>query len=213
MYLGDYIKMIVRFAIFVLTLTLSDCVLLADIVLNFGTAAFSQDLPYSADGFTFASQQGNSRVLGFSFNTDRYLNLVGDSLGSNVTVRLTATTPFDFHSVDIEGFGPSRDWTFLASSGSTLNIPGGSPAGTIDFTSLAGWTNLTFVDVIHDDAAANANLRLDNFDVSVSAVPEPSSIVLVGASLLAAGYQRRRLCQKWECANKPMRLSGGSAAS
>lgn len=183
--------MIVRFAVFVLALTMSNCVLLADIVLDFGTVTFSQDLPYSADGFTFASQQGNSRVLGFSFNTDRYLNLVGDPSGSNVTVRLTGSTPFDFHSVDVEGFGPSRDWTFVASSGSTLNLPGGSPAGTIDFTSLAGWTNLTFVDVIHDDAAANANLRLDNFNVSVSAVPEPSSALLVGASLLAAGYRRR----------------------
>jgi hypothetical protein len=67
-----------------------------------------------------------------------------------------------------------------------------SSTGTIDFTSLAGWTNLTFVDIAHTASQANANLQLDNFQLNAPSVPEPGSMVLMAvAGVSAIGIRRR----------------------
>ncbi len=48
------------------------------------------------------------RIIGTTLNSNRYLNLVGAPVGSNVTVRLAGTVPFDLNSVVIRGFGVAR---------------------------------------------------------------------------------------------------------
>ncbi len=77
-----------------------------------------------------------------------------------------------------------------ASSGATLEIPNATAVGTIDFTALAGWMNLTFVDVTHRLMGNGANLQLDNFVFNIQAVPEPGSLALVAVTGGGLGLTR-----------------------
>ncbi|MCC6510059.1 MAG: hypothetical protein IT423_13210 [Pirellulaceae bacterium] len=183
--------MIFRFAILVWALCLTTDFLKADIIVDFGIGATVQNLPYAEDGFTFTNQQGtNSSVIGTPGNTERYLNLSGTGAGSNIAVRLSGSSLFNLNSLDVEGFGPFRDWTFVASNGTVFNVASGTPAQAYNFTSLPGWTNLSHVDFVHSGALANANIRLDNINVTV--VPEPASLFFAASVLLVAKRCRFR---------------------
>jgi hypothetical protein len=93
---------------------------------------------------------------------------------------------------DFGSFGPS-DFTNLTGATDSLTVPGGDPFGLyhLSFTSLtAGFMNLRFENLDGDNVGA----ILDAVNVSVGpqAVPEPSTWVLLVASLGLAGFAMRR---------------------
>ncbi|HVJ85240.1 MAG TPA: PEP-CTERM sorting domain-containing protein [Caulifigura sp.] len=161
----------------------------ADLIsIDFGTSASVGALPYAEDGFTFSTLLGGSQVNGSAGDTNRYLNLLGAST-PNARVRISGPGAFDLQSFDLRDVS-SQPWTVSASSGASLVIPNATAVGTIDFTALAGWTNLTFVDISHTLMGNGANLRLDNFVFNTQAVPEPGSLALVAVSGGVLGLTR-----------------------
>ena len=139
-------------------------------------------LPYTEESLTFTNTgQTNPVVIG---GTDGYL-----TSGTNtapIRILATGTQPFDLESLAVEAI--FRNWTIESSSGASFSP---TATGTIDFTSLTGWTNITSFELIHDPGEANGTIRVD--DINFTFVPEPTSGMLLISGLAVALMRRRQL--------------------
>jgi hypothetical protein len=147
---------------------------------DFGTAF--ANLPYTENGLTFTDVTGTSPASIGGFGADKAL--VGGTNFTPIHVRATGVTPFDLLSFDIETI--SRTWRIESSSGAIFNP---TTAGTINFTLMAGWTNLTYFDIVHSPAEPNGSIRVD--DVAFNFVPEPSALVLIIGSMFGLAWTSR----------------------
>jgi hypothetical protein len=147
---------------------------------DFGTAF--ANLPYAEDGLTFTDVTGTSPASIGGFGAEKAL--VAGTNFTPIHVRATGVTPFDLLSFDIESIG--RTWRIESSSGAIFNP---TAAGTINFTSMTGWTNLAYFDIVHSPAEPNGSIQVDN--VTFNFVPEPSALVLIIGSLFGLAWTSR----------------------
>ena len=176
-----------RFALVTATILVTQSVVAETV--TFDGVGF-QNLPYTEEGLTFTNLPGTEpAVIGGGADG----HLVG---GTNVTpihVRVTGSQPFDLTSLDIENI--FRTWRIESSAGAIFDPTG---TGTVDFTSLTGWTNLTSFDVVHDPGEANGTIRIDN--IVFTPVPEPSAVALLVLSSVCLLLRRQRTFRCTEAA-------------
>jgi hypothetical protein len=150
-------------------------------VVNFNGISF-QNLPYTEAGLTFTNMPGTDPAV-IAGGADGHL--VAGTNGTPIHVRVTGSQPFDLVTLDIENM--FRTWRIESSAGAVFHP---TTAGTVDFTGLTGWTNLTSFDVVHNPTAANGTIRVDN--VVFAFVPEPTAGSLIGLAIMLVSLRRWR---------------------
>ncbi len=139
-------------------------------------------LPYTEKGLTFTDIGGNNSIV--AGGVDGHL-----TAGTNIApirIRVTGVQPFDLESLVIENL--FRSWSIQASTGATVTP---ISTGTLDFTGLTGWTNLSSFELIHDPGEANGTIRVD--DITFTLVPEPATASLLLAGSMLGLVRRRQL--------------------
>ena len=154
--------------------------------------------PYSEAGFTLTPTNAQSAV----FDSAAVVDFPGDSTDffgfvETNSIRLTGPVPFTLSSVLM---GPS---TLALAAAVSITVVGNLSGGGTSTASFAGlstatlatlnWTDLASVDFRTTDDSA-----LD--DIAVTPVPEPATLMLVGAGAIAAGVRRFR-SRKGHCAS------------
>lgn len=153
----------------------------------------SPSTPYTESGFTLTPFNDQSAV----FDELALFSMIGNSsdwfgFAESNTVTLTSNLSgtFDLLSLLI---GPSFignnpidaliTGTLLGGGTVTSSLKGLTTATSTNL----GWTNLTSVYFNSTDDAG-----IDNINVTVSSVPEPSTIALLGLGLVGIGFSRRK---------------------
>jgi hypothetical protein len=155
-----------------------------------GLVNVNPSAPYSEAGFTLTPTNAQSAV----FDSAAVLDFPGDAtdflgFGETNVIRLTGPVPFTLNSVLM---GPTTG----AAAGSIAMTLVGNLSGGGTLTAMIGglstatvatlnWTNLASVDFRATDDSA-----LDN--ITVNQVPEPASLLLLGAGAIAARVRRCR---------------------
>lgn len=158
-------------------------------------SAVSEDT-FMQSGITFQAQDGNQMI--------DLAGVTSNSMTSGVTQNIS-TTINQVYEISFY-VGSATDSNFFFPSTIDLSIDGGARVSytnptaptnmlnwklfTVNFTATNSTTNLTF---FNGGTSNNFESELDN--VSVNAVPEPSSIVLAAfsfAGLAAWGWRRRK---------------------
>lgn len=150
-------------------------------------------------GITFQAQDGNQWIDLTGFNTNSSLN----GVTQDVTTTIGTQYLLSFY------VGSATDGAVFFPSTVDLSIDGGSRMSftnpiapnnmldwmlfTVPFTAQSSMTSLTF---FNGSASNNRNTSLDNVTLMV-AVPEPSSILMLGSVAVAGGigalrYRRRK---------------------
>jgi hypothetical protein len=159
----------------------------ATTTIGFETAD-SVPLPYAESGLTFSNVIATPVHL--TAVTGGGLWASGSGGTAPYHIRAASGTPFRLASLDIEmQFHP---WRLAASSGATLVLDGMQPLPRhVELPATAEWSNLTYIDVIHDYAGDRRHLIVDNLVVEF--VPEPAGLgwMAAGVGALAAAGRRR----------------------
>jgi len=149
--------------------------------------------------------------LGTSYwpgNTSQFMDLTGDTGGAGVQSDPFVTIAGQTYQVTFDGFNgslvyPGSAWTgpalsLQASGGPLANYNGlaDMPAGvpevlTYSFTAVSASTTLTFMDTSGFDSNAG---WIDN--VTIEAVPEPTTTMIFGALLVPFGARILRTLRK-----------------
>lgn len=166
--------------IFLILVTVAASTASAAIVTFNGVATTS--LPYTEAGLTFTNLPGTSPMI-VAGGADG--DLQGGTNGTPIHVHVAGSQAFNLVSLDIESI--FRTWRIQSSTGTIFNP---TTTGTINFTGLTGWTNLTSFDLIHDPGEANGTLTVDN--IAFTLVPEPSAIMLAVLAVIGVSFKCRR---------------------
>ena len=148
---------------------------------NVQSQTVTQALTYVESGLTFLMGAGsvNGAIVG---GADGYLTAGTNS--TPIIFNVTSAVPFDLISLDVEGI--FRTWRIQSTQGGNVSP---NTTGTLSFAGQPGWSGITSFSIIHSPGASNGTIRIDN--INFTAVPEPSSIVLILLSSL--GVQTIRL--------------------
>ncbi|MGB0993115.1 MAG: PEP-CTERM sorting domain-containing protein [Akkermansiaceae bacterium] len=151
----------------------------------------------TADHLSFVLNPGSGSIqategnnIAFIQNSTISQTLSGFTLGTGDTVSVT----FDLWSTNA-GNGSTFLVNFAgigAQNPSTITVGGSVVPQSIDFTVGAGQDGLTTGDLSFQSTIGGNRYRIDNIQVSLTAVPEPSSAVLLGLGSLALIIRRKR---------------------
>lgn len=112
-----------------------------------------QPVPYMESGLTFSTLPGtNTAVIGTG-------ELISGTNNIPIHIRATADRAFTLTSLEISQF--YRAWRIESSSGAVLPV---TAVGLIDFSSLSGWSNISYFDIVHNPAMANGSIRVNRVE-------------------------------------------------
>ena len=165
----------------------------ADFIVVFGTGSNFYNPPYSEDGLTLTLLPSSSAWTIGPWNGLTNDNSISTGTNGFAGLRITSNVGLiDLLSFDVRGVSAFQTaWQAQSSTGAVLTIPSGSAANTINLPSV-GWTGISHFDISAN--GANAGLRMDNIRFNISAVPEPSSallLILSGLGIVARKSVRR----------------------
>ena len=99
---------------------------------------------------------------------------------------------FDY---DLDGFDASDSISYdvvVDGASASTGTFGGDDAGTLNYSVAPGAMSVALTLVLDQNGAADS-FELDNFAVNAAvAIPEPASVVMFAAGLIAVGLRRRR---------------------
>ncbi len=172
---------------------------LLGLLFMFGSAADAALVTFTGIGATEFGWTENGitidPTLGGAGN--HFHDLDGDDQAETFTsdgipVRITGGGLFSLLSIDFISFSTGAFATFTSSAGGMALI---NTAGTFDFTGVAGFSNVTFVDfTMNIPPAGEYRMEWDNVNADLAAVPEPSTgaILLAGVIALVPVWRRRQ---------------------
>jgi hypothetical protein len=140
-------------------------------------------LGYSSQGYKIVPADANSTIFGFPANT---------MSGGNNTNFLATITSFTISRATVFNLDKLLLGTFTGSSSATYSINGSAPILAPNVDVFPGLTNLFSVTIT---SVGGNGLAIDNIqlsDVSVSAVPEPGSIAILGFGAIGMFVRNRR---------------------
>ena len=153
----------------------------ADFVVDFGIGNTFYNAPYTEDGLTLAPLPNSAVWTIGPWNGLANDNSISTGTNGLTALRISSNVGLiDLLSFDVRGV--SGLWQAQSSSGAVFAIPSGNATNTISPPST-GWTGITHFDISAN--GANSALRLDNIRFNTTAVPEPSSALLVSVGVLA----------------------------
>lgn len=168
------------------------------------TAYPSYEATYAIDGNTatdYASDGGGADTfITFSFNQPYYFNQIdvtdrtssGGANGSLVTGLYDFTTAYDLI------FSMDSSFTSTTVVHVTRPMPGGPQSGPNPLSDFETSTSIANIQAqyveyqVTETAGVNPGMAEIDFYGTTSAVPEPTSFLLVGGGLLVAGIVRQR---------------------
>lgn len=169
-----------------------------------GLAAPGQTITFSEFGLsegTAVMNQYSSRGVSFAgmFNTNNYDNAFPNVSGSALA-DFNGSCPCG-PNVTINFAGPVTDavFAFVSNPGSSTftSYLGGTAVESATLSTgydgqFAGFTNSLFDSIVVNVGGGNNAGLIDNLEFNATAVPEPASMALLGASLFGTGLLRRK---------------------
>ena len=141
---------------------------------------------------------GNSASLSFisPITGDGNFLVYNSTIGVTESFAMSSGLPFNLLSLDLAGwlnFGPTAQTvavTGLRADSSTVSINLSVVPGSFTHFVLAGFSNLTTVELLHGGASATYYVGVDN--VLTSPVPEPEALSMLLGGLCLLGIWTRR---------------------
>jgi hypothetical protein len=151
------------------------------VTIDFGST--TRTLPYSEDGITFSASANGLVMIRPASPLNASLSATSGSTGQ--FIRAQSATLFDFQNLNIKGlFAP---WRIETSAGGLYPLPG---LGIKDVSGRAGFSGITYFDIIYDGPDVNALLDVD--DIQITFVPEPATGMLIAFAMVVLSIRRHR---------------------
>lgn len=175
---------------------------------NTGTFASDGSLPSGNIGSASLSVVSSGALYPSSSSSSTLINLSNGGANAVMTFTLVATSGsggaqvsslgFDFSNYQ-SGHPSSITWTYSSTTLATSVFSGaaqGSLSQSFSPITIAGGQSINIVGTLNSGTTISP-LKFDNFELGVTAVPEPVNMALAGFGLVAAGVGiGRRLYKK-----------------
>lgn len=174
--------------------------------LDGGFTLINTNSSYSEGGFNLQFGSGEKYFVDNDYDSSLFPTLAGfdddvlefDSQAPSFVLTNNSALLFDFKSIIVSaGINDGGTGNFIFTGtlfgGGTISQTVNAFATSIDTIVFSGFTNLTSLIVTSSDSS---DPFMDNLEVSVSAVPEPTTIALWGIGSVGMGLIARRRAKK-----------------